>query len=167
MDSGRERAREIIWLFWQRISITRLKLRNRQLLSGVMVERELPIHIIRLLWNLLKKKKLVFYVDGVKYMSRTGYKNLPQGSVLSSFLYSLLGSCARLDAESFNMRRCGGIWFAHKNWDCSCFGTNGMLGSQVLFIWINWQCLRWNLISYKQNKPMARQSLREVSQFVD
>jgi hypothetical protein len=57
------------------------------------VERELPIHIIRLLWNLLKKKKLVFYVDGVdEYMPRTGYKGLPQGSVLSPFLYSILGS---------------------------------------------------------------------------
>jgi hypothetical protein len=61
-------------------------------LCKVMVERELPIHIIRLLWNLLKKKKLVFYVDGVDYMPRTGYKGLPQGSVLSPFLYSLLGS---------------------------------------------------------------------------
>jgi hypothetical protein len=57
-----------------------------------MVERELPIQIIRLLWNVLKKKKLVFYVGGIDYMSRTGYKGLPQGSVLTPFLYSLLGS---------------------------------------------------------------------------
>jgi hypothetical protein len=34
----------------------------------------------------------VFNVGGVEYMSRTGYKGLPQGSVLSPFLYSLLGS---------------------------------------------------------------------------
>jgi hypothetical protein len=36
-------------------------------------------------------------------------------------------------------------WF---NGDCSCFGTNGMLGSQsqVFFlIWLDWRSLRWNL----------------------
>jgi hypothetical protein len=60
--------------------------------SEVTVERELPIHMIRLLWNILKKKKLVFYVGGIEYMSRTRYKGLPQGSVLSPLLYSLLGS---------------------------------------------------------------------------
>jgi hypothetical protein len=58
----------------------------------VMVERKLPIHIIRLLRNLLKKKKLVFYVEGIECMSHTGYKGSPQGSILSPFLYSLLGS---------------------------------------------------------------------------
>jgi hypothetical protein len=41
------------------------------ILSEIMVEQELPIHIIHLLWNLLEKKK---------------YKDLPQGSVLPSFL---------------------------------------------------------------------------------
>jgi hypothetical protein len=44
------------------------------------------------MWNLLKKKKLVFYVGDIENMSRTGYKGLPQRSVLSSFLYSLFGS---------------------------------------------------------------------------
>jgi hypothetical protein len=39
-----------------------------------MVEREPPIHLIRLLWNLLKQKKFVFYVGGIEYKSRTGYK---------------------------------------------------------------------------------------------
>jgi hypothetical protein len=62
-----------------------------------MDERELPIHMIRVLWNLLKKKKWIL---------DTGYKGLPQGSVLRSFLYSLLGSGEDrfMDAESFNMR---------------------------------------------------------------
>jgi hypothetical protein len=41
------------------------------ILCEVMVERDLPIHIIRFLWNLLKKKKLVFYVGGIEYMSHT------------------------------------------------------------------------------------------------
>jgi hypothetical protein len=34
-------------------------------LYEVMAERELPIQIIRLLWSLLQKKKLVFYVGGM------------------------------------------------------------------------------------------------------
>jgi hypothetical protein len=62
------------------------------ILCEVMIERELPIHIIRLLWNLLKKKKLVFYVGVLENMSCTGYKVLPQESVLSPFIYSFLGS---------------------------------------------------------------------------
>jgi hypothetical protein len=62
------------------------------ILCGAMVERELPIHIIHLMWNLLKKKKFVCYVGGIEYMSRTGYKGLPQGLVLNPKLYSLLGS---------------------------------------------------------------------------
>jgi hypothetical protein len=73
-----------------------------------MIERELPIHIIHLLWNLLKKKKLVFYVGGIEYMSRTGYKGLPQGSVLSSFLYSFLGS----GVERFIPAGCGILQYA-------------------------------------------------------
>jgi hypothetical protein len=62
------------------------------ILFEVMLEQKLPIHIIRLLWNLPKKKKLVFYVGGIEYLSRTRYKGLPQGSVLNPFLYSLFGS---------------------------------------------------------------------------
>jgi hypothetical protein len=38
------------------------------ILCEVMVELELPIHIIRLLWNLLKKKKKAFYVGGIEYI---------------------------------------------------------------------------------------------------
>jgi hypothetical protein len=33
-----------------------------------------------------------FYVGGVECMTLTGYKGLPQGSVLSPLLYNLLGS---------------------------------------------------------------------------
>jgi hypothetical protein len=81
--------------------------------------------MIRLLWNLLKKKKLVFYVGGIEYMSRTGYKGLPQGSVLSPFLYSLLGS----GGNRFIPAGCGilqyaddvVVCFAQYNGDCSCF----------------------------------------------
>jgi hypothetical protein len=35
---------------------------------------------------------LVFYVEGADCMTLNGYKGLPQGSVLSLFLYNLLGS---------------------------------------------------------------------------
>jgi hypothetical protein len=73
-----------------------------------MVERELPIHIIRLLWNLLKKKKLMFYVGGIEYMSRTGYKDIPQGSVLSLFLNSLL----RSGVDRFILAGCGILQYA-------------------------------------------------------
>jgi hypothetical protein len=50
--------------------------------DNVIVERELPIHIIRLLWNLLKKKKLVLYVGVV------------------------LNMCRALDTKVYHMSRC-------------------------------------------------------------
>jgi Reverse transcriptase (RNA-dependent DNA polymerase) len=40
------------------------------------------------LWRI----ELVFHVKNKECMTRVGYKGLPQGSVLSPFLYSLLGS---------------------------------------------------------------------------
>jgi hypothetical protein len=43
------------------------------------------------------------FVDGIEYMSHTGYKGLPQVSVLSQFLYSLLGS----GVERFIPAGCG------------------------------------------------------------
>jgi hypothetical protein len=109
------------------------------ILCEVMVERELLIHIIRLLCNLLKKKKLVFYVSGIEYMSRTGYKGLPQGSVLSPFLYNLLESGVdRFIPAGFGIIQYADdvvvyACFAQNNGDCSCFGTNGMFGYQGFF----------------------------------
>jgi hypothetical protein len=61
-------------------------------LCGVMLEKELPLGIIRFMLNLLCCKTLVFYVGGAECMNFTGYKHLPQSSVLSPFLYNLLGS---------------------------------------------------------------------------
>jgi hypothetical protein len=76
-----------------------------------------------LLWNLLK---FVFYVGDIEYMSRTEYKGLPQGSVLSPFLYSLLGS----GVDRFITAGCVILQYADDvvdNGDCSCFSKNGML----------------------------------------
>jgi hypothetical protein len=101
-----------------------------------MDERELPVHIIRFLWNLLKKKKLVFYVGGIEYMSRTGYKGLTQGLVLSPFLYSLLGSGVdRLIPAGCGIHQYANqvVVYAQNNGDCSCFDTNGMLSFQGFF----------------------------------
>jgi hypothetical protein len=64
-------------------------------------------------------------------MSCTEYKGLPQGSVLSPFLYSLLGS----GVDRFNPARCGipqyvddvVVYASHRIME------NGMLGSQGFF----------------------------------
>jgi hypothetical protein len=61
-------------------------------LCGVMLEKELPLEIVRFMWSLLWCKTLVFCVWGAECMNLTGFKGLPQGSVLSPFLYNLLGS---------------------------------------------------------------------------
>jgi hypothetical protein len=58
----------------------------------VVLEKELPLGIVRFMWSLLWCKTLVFCVGGTECMTLTGYKGLPQGSVLSPFLYNLLGS---------------------------------------------------------------------------
>jgi ribonuclease HI len=62
------------------------------ILCKIMLEKKWPAKIVRLLWNLLWKKELHFYVGNEKHITRTGYKGLPQGSVLSPFLYNLIGS---------------------------------------------------------------------------
>jgi hypothetical protein len=57
-----------------------------------MLEKELLLGIVRFMWSLLWCKTLVFCVRGAECMTLIGYKGLPQGSVLSPFLYNLLGS---------------------------------------------------------------------------
>jgi hypothetical protein len=60
---------------------------------GVMLEKELPhLGIVRFMWSLLWCKTLVFCVETAECMTLTGHRGLPQGSVLSPFLYNLLGS---------------------------------------------------------------------------
>jgi Reverse transcriptase (RNA-dependent DNA polymerase) len=48
----------------------------------------IPVPIIRLIWNLLWEKILHFFVVQNEAIVRTGYKGLPQGSVLSPFFYN-------------------------------------------------------------------------------
>jgi hypothetical protein len=55
-------------------------------LCGVMLEKELPLGIVRFMLNMLCCKTLFFYVGGAECMNLTGYKHLPQSSVLSPFL---------------------------------------------------------------------------------
>jgi hypothetical protein len=56
-------------------------------LCGVMLEKELLLGIVRFMWSLLWCKTLVVYVEGAECMTLTGYKGLPQGSVLYIFAH--------------------------------------------------------------------------------
>jgi hypothetical protein len=62
-------------------------------LCVVMLEKERPLVKVQFMWSLLLWcKTLVSGVRGAEDMTLTGYKGLPQSSVLSPFLYNLLGS---------------------------------------------------------------------------
>jgi hypothetical protein len=76
------------------------------IICEVMVKQELPIH--KVVVEPTTRKKLVFYVGGIEYISRTGYKGLPQKSVLNPFLYSLLGS----GVDRFIPAECGILQYA-------------------------------------------------------
>jgi hypothetical protein len=58
----------------------------------MMLEKKLPLGIVLFMWSLLCCKTLVFCVGDAECKTLTGYKGLRQGSVLSPFLYNLLGS---------------------------------------------------------------------------
>jgi Reverse transcriptase (RNA-dependent DNA polymerase) len=62
------------------------------ILCGILCDIETPKGTVRFLWNLLKHKVLVFHAENEEKLTLTGYKGLPQGSVLSPFLYNILGS---------------------------------------------------------------------------
>lgn len=55
-------------------------------------QAQLPSEIVRVMWNLLWRKELIFYIDGQMIQSSIGYKGLPQGSSLSPFSYSFYTS---------------------------------------------------------------------------
>jgi hypothetical protein len=55
---------------------------------------QLPLRIVRVMWNLLWRKKMVFYNENQPVAECVGFKGLPQGSALSSFLYNFYTSRA-------------------------------------------------------------------------
>jgi hypothetical protein len=59
----------------------------------IIADKELPSEIVWFLAHLLWRKVFVFFAGGREYMTLVGYKGLPQGSILSPFLYSVIGSC--------------------------------------------------------------------------
>jgi hypothetical protein len=50
----------------------------------------------------------VFFAGGREYLTLVAYKGVPQGSVLSSFLYNVIGSCA----DRFVPAGCGFLQYA-------------------------------------------------------
>jgi hypothetical protein len=78
------------------------------ILCNIMMDRELPSRIVRFLARLLWRKVLVFFAGGQEYMTMVGYKGLPQRSVLSPFLYNIIGSCA----DRFVLAGCGFLQYA-------------------------------------------------------
>jgi hypothetical protein len=63
------------------------------ILCYILREKEVPLQVVRFLFRLLWRKELVFFAGGRECMTLVGYKGLPQGSVLSPFLYNIIKSC--------------------------------------------------------------------------
>ena len=59
------------------------------LLIQKLVKLGVPLKLSRFLWELLKQKEMHFYYENEMKLVRTGYQGLPQGSVLSPFLYNI------------------------------------------------------------------------------
>jgi hypothetical protein len=53
--------------------------------------------MVRILWNLLHRRSLIFYHGGKAYTRRVVVSGLPQGSVSSPLLYNVGGSL--IDAQ--------------------------------------------------------------------
>jgi hypothetical protein len=64
------------------------------ILCDILREKEVSLQVVRFLFRLLWKKELVFFAGGREFMTLVVYKGLPQGSVLTPFLYNIIGSCA-------------------------------------------------------------------------
>jgi ribonuclease HI len=57
-----------------------------------LLEAQLPLDLVRVMWSLLSRKEMSFYIDGQVVASTVGFKGLPQGSALSPFSYSFYTS---------------------------------------------------------------------------
>jgi hypothetical protein len=60
----------------------------------MMHQAQLPLKIVRVMWNLLWRKEMVFYYEGQPVAESVGFKGLPQGSALSPFSYGFYTSQA-------------------------------------------------------------------------
>jgi hypothetical protein len=58
------------------------------------IEKEVTLQVMIFLFRSLWRKVSVFFAGGREYMTLVGYKGLSQGSVLSPFLYNIIGLCA-------------------------------------------------------------------------
>jgi hypothetical protein len=64
------------------------------ILCDILREKEVPLQVVRFLIRLLWREVLVFFAGGRECMTLVGYKGLTKGSVLSPFLFNIIGSCA-------------------------------------------------------------------------
>jgi hypothetical protein len=64
------------------------------ILCDILREKEVPLQVVRFLFRQMWRKVLVFSAGGRECMTLVGYKDLPRGSVLSPFLYNIIGSCS-------------------------------------------------------------------------
>jgi hypothetical protein len=78
------------------------------ILCDILREKEVPLQVVRFLFRLLWRKVLIFFAGGRECMTLDGYKGLPQGSVLSPFLYNIIGSCV----DRFIPSGCGFLQYA-------------------------------------------------------
>jgi hypothetical protein len=56
------------------------------ILCDILREKEVPMQVVRFLFRLLWRMELGFFAGGRECMTLAGYKGLPQGSVLTTFL---------------------------------------------------------------------------------
>jgi hypothetical protein len=84
--------------------------------------------------SLLWFKTLVFSVGSAECMTLTGYKGLPQDSVLNPFLYNLLGSgMNRFVPSSCDFLQYTDVLVTPRTSNCLCLGSNGMFVTQRFF----------------------------------
>jgi hypothetical protein len=92
-------GRGIVWRYLQQTSFERKQQTVAAFIDisracDILRVKEVPLQVLRFLFRLLWRKKLVFFAGGRECMTFVGYKDLPQGSVLSSSPYNIIGSYA-------------------------------------------------------------------------
>jgi hypothetical protein len=78
------------------------------ILCEQMHQAQLPLKIVRVMWNLLWRKEMVFYCKGQSVAESVEFKGLPQGSALSPFSYGFYTS----QADRFLPTRCSILQYA-------------------------------------------------------